>query len=185
MQGRKLPPQLREPLDELVSESERGCAIVGAAWLEANLGELLMSGLSASIFANESDYEVLESRLKEFVTRMPSSRAMEMCSVLGLVNKGQQSVIMQAFKIRHQYFAHWSGAAHFSDPELSQELTSFLNAVAKMPLGLTDALSDLQVDVGDSSISLHQRFASAITVLAYGLKQQELSVMNALVRRTV
>jgi mannitol operon repressor len=125
-----------EFFDSIKGESDRGCVLVGASFLDEALELLLRSRMSTNPAVIKKSIDPLFSSghgpLASFWAKT------ELCQALGLIEDWEYEDLMRIRKLRN-LFAHSHGSAAFSDPQVTAITSSFSRFGATSFLGVTIA----------------------------------------------
>ncbi|HEY5312329.1 MAG TPA: hypothetical protein VIK18_07405 [Pirellulales bacterium] len=116
---------LRTVMRVLIDESDRGCVLAGAAWLDELLGNLLMAKFNLESDGAEKSINFLLVNLPE-PPLQNSGRKRHLCRALGLISDEMLERLGNLFRIRSRYFAHFSGPRSLADTDIQKDVHAFV-----------------------------------------------------------
>jgi hypothetical protein len=133
-------------LDAMISESHRGCVLVGVALLEWKMAEVLKSTLllrheEEERSRIEKEIETMLNPLNEKSILGAAAARGRMCRVLGLISHETHKLLKDVLAFRNKYFAHFRGKSKLTDEHVKSALEA-LNA--QLPLGKVPTLKIYQ-----------------------------------------
>jgi hypothetical protein len=133
-----------EVLRAVIKESDRGCVLVCAAWVEDMLREMIsneiefMRDIRGLHPISPKDYDsYLRSLLDGALNR--AGNRVAFCRVAGFVDESTADALTALFLMRNEYFAHFAGVSRLNDKRLTQRLKEFTDSV--VPQGSKKAFS--------------------------------------------
>lgn len=132
--ARRPPDKIEKILTALKRESDRGCVLVSAAWVE----EQLRMGIDAIIEQTSSRYGHHPVDVKEFDSLTNSllngalnraSSRVTYCRAIGMIDAGMAAGLEALFSLRNDHFAHFAGVSRLTDPRVKDQLCNLLKAV--------------------------------------------------------
>lgn len=172
--GERLPPDWKTRLDEetgaesdraqrvaetLMRESDRGCAIFGAAILHDDLETLFRS------FFRRDDWSrkrVVDPLFRGYAPLATFSARIQLAHAMRLIPTGTYKKIEIVRRLRND-FAHESGAIDFQDPRCQDQLRILIAAGAPRRAGDDD---DKRVTVGGQTLTQRQIVERVAFVIA-------------------
>jgi hypothetical protein len=121
-------------IDAIVRESDRGCVLVSAAWIEDPLKSAI-KGVFLKLFLYGPNptqkYEDADS-MHESLVNGALGRAgtrVNFCRSTGMINDDCSAALNALFGMRNQHFAHFAGVSRLSDPLINDLYANFTKAV--------------------------------------------------------
>lgn len=132
--AKRPPGNIDEIYQAMVNETDRGCVLVSAAWLEDRLKnsiELLLKqlGLFGNFDPPEDEYKSLMNGLLDGALGRAANR-ITFCLAIGMVNKNTASALNAVFSLRNDHFAHFAGVSRLTDARVKDQLENFIKAAA-------------------------------------------------------
>jgi hypothetical protein len=137
--AKKQPKSLRKPLAEvnaiyhaLRAESDRGCIVVGAAWVESQLGELIRCLMTLLPSTRTIDAvkkpKLIDEVLNDRFSLGSAASRRQFCRAVGLIDERMCKSIELLSQLRNHY-AHWAGPSDLKDPHVQDSLRKLFDSI--------------------------------------------------------
>src|SRR5690349_6980223 len=125
---------LNEIVDAIVSESDRGCVLVSAAWIEDLLKTSIKSMLLKLFLYGPNPFPKFEmaDAMHESLVNGALGRAgtrVDFCRSIGMIDDHSKEAMNALFGLRNQHFAHFAGVSRLNDPLINDHFENFTKAV--------------------------------------------------------
>lgn len=148
MAKKRPPAKVTDFLEAIIDESDRGCVLVSAAWLEDQMREFIESVLHAMQL--HGPYK-LPAEMLETLTRKVCTDALggafdrvDFCRLVGAIDDDTESALRTVLTMRNHHFAHFAGVSVLSDPKLTNHLTNLRNSLASWSFFRMDLSEDVR-----------------------------------------
>lgn len=165
--------QVREILEAIVKESDRGCVLVSSAWLEDRLGIIISAWIRVCGTKNPCNRvpnDELESLIKETVNGAlnRARNRVTFCRAIGVIDRGTSDALLSLFNIRNDHFAHFAGVSRLTDIRAKDQLDKFFGFV-RVPSPLLKARFPGERVVKKNHSKARREFMNAVMILAIRL----------------
>lgn len=147
MAKRRSPADLSQIINAILRESDRGCVLVSAAWLEDILRMAIcrtmsrIHGFGTNKLPTE-ERDAMERALLEGALNRAANRIV-FCRLAGLISAPMAAAMESLFTLRNQHFAHFAGPSRLTDPAVQVALAQFTKAVDELNRGNPPNIEDL------------------------------------------
>lgn len=174
--ARKKPPNTpAEIVRAFDGESDRGSILVGTAWVEAALRDLLETVFLGASLGNPFFARTPHGKLmEELLNGTSASSRAKTCAALGLISAKRHKSLESLFEFRNRHFAHWPGEIDWSDADLRADAERLFAAVGAENLfgrhHFPAAYRDYFKRLADAGVPFRRRFRDAIGVIVMELR---------------
>jgi hypothetical protein len=160
--------QAKEITQALASESDRGCVLVGAAWIEDLMRTMIRDEIEFLCQTRDVSSTVpkdIKSLLKTIVDGAMNRAANRVAFIraTGMIDDRLRNSMNALFLMRNEFFAHFPGRSSLSAPQVSQRLKEFCEINPTNDETFTASLGKQRYSHG------RRRFLNAFSLLAYQL----------------
>ncbi len=170
-----MPPytrkQTKATLQALFDESDRGCILVGAAWIEDGLDKLLRAKFKKDSGIGNKELDKLLSYKEKNPVLASATARVRICEALGLFNRKTAKAIKSLLNYRNAA-AHWRDELTVGPPkdrDAKEQLAEFLantGTIAKLETAFTEAP---EMAEWSGQWSERKQFVLSVVTLAYVL----------------
>jgi hypothetical protein len=116
----------------VAAESDRGCVLVAAAWMDDLLRDIVWDAIDNSypcgaFVVPDKERNSLKRAVLDGSLGRSSSR-INFCRVAGIFDAPTTTALTALLQLRNDNFAHFAGVSRLSDPKVKQRLEEFTSA---------------------------------------------------------
>jgi hypothetical protein len=168
--ARRAPGPVQDIIRAIRSESDRGCVLVSAAWMDEQLRTFIETLLLA--VERGSPNPVLKTELLGKIDSLLSGmfdsamNRTDFCRATGMIDASMHLALRALFQLRNRHFGHFAGISRLTNPEPQDLLKNFFDAYTLSPELLNARLP------GDGKVrqrrhsKIRRRFMSQTMVMA-------------------